>query len=447
MTLDLTQHPCFNEAARETAARIHLPVAPRCNVQCNFCDRRYDCLNESRPGVTSAVLTPQQAVYYLDRAVEVSPEIRVVGIAGPGDPFASPEPPLETLRLVRNRYPEMLLCVASNGLEVAAHAAELAKLQVSHVTLTVNAVDAAIGAQIYAWVRSGIRVLRGVDGAAALLERQRLAIVELKRQGITVKINTIVMPGINDQHAAAVAREVASLGANIMNAIPLYPVAGTLFESIGEIDHAELAALRERTAEFLPQMLHCTRCRADAVGLLGAPQSADLVELLQTTAAGPVNPNERRPYVALTSHEGALINQHVGEASLIWVFEPQPDGPPALVETREAPMPGAVWPAGTSWRTCSKIARPCSPVPSGKRRGGFSSSVESASSRRWAWPRTRLLPGTGRDKYRVECRSCSRAAAVARAPEPVADRDTGDSNGKTKTSRLRLRELPRRGRP
>ena len=59
--LDLTQHPCFNHAARKTAARIHLPVAPRCNVQCNFCDRKFDCLNESRPGVTSAVLTPQQA--------------------------------------------------------------------------------------------------------------------------------------------------------------------------------------------------------------------------------------------------------------------------------------------------------------------------------------------------------------------------------------------------
>jgi len=34
-----------------------------------FLRRRFDCLNESRPGVTSAVLTPQQAVYYLERAV------------------------------------------------------------------------------------------------------------------------------------------------------------------------------------------------------------------------------------------------------------------------------------------------------------------------------------------------------------------------------------------
>ena len=359
MTLDLTEHPCFNEAARKTAARIHLPVAPRCNVQCNFCDRRFDCLNESRPGVTSAVLTPQQAVYYLDRAMESSPAIRVAGIAGPGDPFATSEDTLETLRLVRNRYPKMLLCVASNGLEVAAHAAQLAQLQVSHVTLTVNAVDPEIGARIYAWVRAGIRVLRGVEGAAALLERQRAAIVALKRHGIVVKINTIVMPGINDHHTAEVAREVAASGADIMNCIPVYPVAGTLFEALEPLDPGKLAELRRGTAEFLPQMQHCTRCRADAVGLLGEPQSAELIELLRGTAAGPANPNEKRPYVALASHEGMLINQHVGEASCFWVFEPQPGGPPALVETRDAPEAGG---GATRWHELAELLHDCKAV-------------------------------------------------------------------------------------
>ena len=359
MTLDLTEHPCFNEAARKTAARIHLPVAPRCNVQCNFCDRRFDCVNESRPGITSAVLTPQQAVYYLDRAMERSPAIRVAGIAGPGDPFATPEDTLETLRLVRNRYPRMLLCVASNGLEVAAHAAELGQLQVSHVTLTVNAIDPEIGSRIYAWVRAGIRVLRGVDGAAWLLERQRAAIAELKKHCVTVKINTIVMPGINDQHTADVAREVASLGADIMNCIPVYPVAGTLFELVGQPDHEELAELRQGTAAFLPQMQHCRRCRADAVGLLGEEQSAELIDLLRTTAAGPANPNERRPYVALASHEGVLINQHVGEASCFWVFEPQPGGPPALVETRDAPEPGG---GATRWYELAELLHDCKAV-------------------------------------------------------------------------------------
>jgi nitrogen fixation protein NifB len=357
--LDLTQHPCFNREAGKTAARIHLPVAPRCNVQCNFCDRRFDCLNESRPGVTSAVLTPRQALHYLERAVERMPAIRVVGIAGPGDPFASPEETLETLRLVRERFPEMLLCVASNGLEVEAHTAELAKLRVSHVTLTVNAIDPELGAKIYAWVRAGHRVLRGLEAAATLWERQAAAILALNRSGVIVKINTIVMPGINDGRTGEVAREVALLGAGLMNCIPMYPVAGTPFEALQEIDPAKLVDLRAGAAEHLPQMLHCTRCRADAAGLLGEAQSADLIQLLQQTAAGPANPFEQRPYVALASHEGMLINQHLGEASQFWIFEPQADGPPVLIETRNAPEQGG---GATRWYELAELLGDCKAI-------------------------------------------------------------------------------------
>ena len=384
MELDLTQHPCFNATARKTAARIHLPVAPRCNIQCNFCDRRYDCINESRPGVTSAVLTPQQAVFYLERAVEKLPAIRVVGIAGPGDPFASPEETLLTLRLVRQRYPEMLLCVASNGMEIAPHAAELAKLQVTHVTITVNAVDPVIGVRIYPWVRAGYRVLRGLEAAATLLERQRAAIVALKRNGVTVKINTIVMPGVNDGHAAAVAREVAALGADIMNCIPMYPVAGTPFESLGELEHGKLKELRKETAESLPQMLHCTRCRADAVGLLGEAQSAELVDLLRATSAGPANPGEERPYVALASHEGLLINQHVGEAAEFWIFEAQADGPPVLIETREAPEPGG---GSTRWYELAELLHDCKAV--------FTSAVGQTPKRILEHHGIRVVEGVG----------------------------------------------------
>jgi nitrogen fixation protein NifB len=253
----------------------------------------------------------------------------------------------------------MLLCVASNGLEVAAHAAELAKLQVTHVTLTVNAVDPAVGAPIYAWVRAGYRVLRGVEGAAALLDRQRAAIAELKRHGVTVKINTIVMPGINGEHAAQVAREMASLGADIMNCIPVYPVAGTPFAALPQMGHGEIAALRQQTAAFLPQMMHCTRCRADAAGLLGEAQSAELIGLLRATAAGPSNPNQERPYVALASHEGSLINQHIGEATRFWVFDPQAGAPPALVETRDAPEPGG---GSTRWYDLAELLHDCKAV-------------------------------------------------------------------------------------
>ena len=46
---------------------------------------------------------------------------------------------------MREKYPEMLLCVASNGLNTAPYAEELARLQVSHVTITVNTIDPIIG--------------------------------------------------------------------------------------------------------------------------------------------------------------------------------------------------------------------------------------------------------------------------------------------------------------
>ena len=170
--LDFSNHPCFNKDAHKTAGRVHLPVAPRCNIQCNFCNRKYDCMNESRPGVTSNVLTPQQAIAYLAEVVAKRPEISVMGIAGPGDPFANPEETMETLRLTRKHFPKMLLCVATNGLNVAPYIDEMADLQVSHVTLTINAVDPEIGGDIYSWVRDGKRPLRGREAAELLSARQ-----------------------------------------------------------------------------------------------------------------------------------------------------------------------------------------------------------------------------------------------------------------------------------
>ena len=65
-------HPCYCEDAHRSFARMHLPVAPRCNIQCNFCNRRFDCCNESRPGVTSEVLTPEEKREWLSKLIDVS---------------------------------------------------------------------------------------------------------------------------------------------------------------------------------------------------------------------------------------------------------------------------------------------------------------------------------------------------------------------------------------
>jgi nitrogen fixation protein NifB len=358
MALDLTQHPCFNSEARHRAARIHLPVAPRCNIQCNYCNRKFDCANESRPGVASAVLSPKQAIHYLRHARKLMPQLKVVGIAGPGDPFASPEETLATLRLVREQYPEMLLCVASNGLKLEPHVAELAQLQVSHITLTVNAVDPSIGASIYAWVRDGRTIFRGEAAARVLIERQEAVIQALKAAGVTVKINTIVVPGLNEDHVIEVADKMRSLGADIMNCISLYPVEETPFADKGEIAAGEMKRLRERLGAYLPQMSHCARCRADAAGLVGAPKDSELTGIMLACANGWSGAKSERPYVAVASMEGILVNQHLGEAARLWIFEAG-GGKPKLLELRQTPEPGG----GTQrWQELAESIADCRAV-------------------------------------------------------------------------------------
>lgn len=354
MALDTFRHPCFNEQARHHFARIHLPVAPQCNVQCNFCLRRYDCANESRPGVTSALLSPPQALGYLETMLAKDPRITVVGIAGPGDPFATPDTTLETLRLVRHRHPEMLLCVASNGLNVTPYADELAALAVSHVTLTVNAIDPAIAANIYAWVRDGKRIYRGTVAGQLLWDRQAAAIRALDSRGMTVKINTIIIPGVNDRHVVEIAQRTAELGADIANCVPLYPVAGTPLAEVVPPPPEAVAAIRAEVARHLPIMSHCTRCRADAVGLLGEAMRPEVELLLLRAANQPVNADDR-PYVAAATWEGVLVNQHLGEAEQLAIFRQEPSGF-CLVETRPTPAPGS---GAQRWLTLAETLKDC----------------------------------------------------------------------------------------
>jgi nitrogen fixation protein NifB len=203
------------------------------------------------------------------------PEISVVGIAGPGDPLCEPERTLETVRTVRSAHPDLLLCLSTNGLNLPAYVDDLAEAGVTHVTVTVNAVDPSVGRKIYRWIKIDEHVGRGREAAQVLLARQRKSIVKLKARGFIVKINTVVIPRINTEHVEAIAEEVAGLGADLMNCIPMIPVPGTPFEHLGTLTADEMDRVRDFASLHLPQMYHCGRCRADAVGLLHADKSTD----------------------------------------------------------------------------------------------------------------------------------------------------------------------------
>jgi nitrogen fixation protein NifB len=340
MALDFTKHPCFNPDVKGKFGRVHLPVAPKCNIQCGYCNRKYDCVNESRPGVTSNVLSPGQALFYVNDLVESGKPISVVGIAGPGDPFANPEATMETLRLIRKRHPDMLLCVSTNGLNVGPYIAELAELEVSHITITMNAIDPEIGAKVYSWVRDDKKPLRGIEAAELLLSRQIQAMKSIKAHGITLKINTILIPGVNDGESLdAVASFAKSEGADLHNIIPLCPVEGTSFEDFEEPTPAQIHAARDIAGQYMPQMTHCQRCRADACGLLAEGTTQETLDKIQRAANSPVNPDEERPYVAIATREGVLVNQHLGEASTLDIYEER-NGTFQQLETRTTPDTG-----------------------------------------------------------------------------------------------------------
>ncbi|VEN74427.1 Radical SAM protein [Candidatus Desulfarcum epimagneticum] len=263
------RHPCFFSESRKRYGRIHLPVAQNCNIQCVYCRRDHECLHENRPGVSNGVVGPEEALDRLDRALEKMPEIAVAGIAGPGDAFCDPRPTLRTFELIRRKYPGMELCVSSNGLNVRDHIPDLADLNVGFVTLTINAIDPGVGSRLCVSVREGKgRALSGIPAARALIARQLETVSLLKAGGFRVKVNTVVVPGVNEDHAVFIAGKMGAMGVDLMNLLPLIPVPGTKMEGAEPPSRAEMRKLRRMAGKFLPQMRHCQRCRADAAGCL-----------------------------------------------------------------------------------------------------------------------------------------------------------------------------------
>ncbi len=354
---DLSRHPCFNAEAKGSYGRVHLPVAPQCNIRCNYCNRKYDCVNESRPGVTSAVLSPLQAARYMEKVLEREPRIAVAGIAGPGDPFANPEETLATMRLLRERFPHILLCLSTNGLGIGDYLDEVAEIGVSHVTITVNAVDPQIGQKIYSWVRDAKIIYRGLRGAELMLDRQIAAIKGLKSRNITVKVNTIVVPSINDHHVEEVARTMAGLGVDILNCMAMHPNSDTPFEDIEEPGKQMMEEIQAKAERYLPQMRHCTRCRADAVGLLGEDRTDELRGCL-SECAGHSPDRASRPYVAVATMEGILVNQHLGEAYRLQIWSKTEDGFHCVGE-RMTPEPGG---GILRWKQLAETLKDCRAV-------------------------------------------------------------------------------------
>ena len=316
-------HPCFNKAAHNFYARMHLPVAPACNIQCNYCNRKFDCSNESRPGVTSSKLKPVEAVKKALFTGAKLKNLSVVGIAGPGDALANPKQTFETLELLKKHAPDLKPCVSTNGLMLPFYAKRLAELEVDHLTVTMNFLDPAVGAKIYDWVydTKSKKRYKGEEGAELLLNRQLKGVETALDLGMVVKINSVLIQGINDEELPKLSKKLQELGIFLHNIMPhlCQPEFGTNFAKMGlkSTTQKDLKAVQEKCGTSVNLMKHCSQCRSDAVGLLGRDEkiSDEFMEFDLDTLAQAYDVQGREQFHKELAEFSALASQKEAEGS------------------------------------------------------------------------------------------------------------------------------------
>jgi nitrogen fixation protein NifB len=269
----LKSHPCFSKEAHQTFGRVHLPVAPACNIQCKYCIRKFDCANESRPGITSRVMTRDEALERVRTIMDRNDRISVVGIAGPGDPLAN-DATFEVMAAIHREFPELTLCISTNGLLLPERIEDLLRAGVRSLTVTISALTPLIAERIYSWASYRGRTYHGREAAELIVVNQQRGLINAIDTGFVVKVNTVYMPGINDAEIPLIAWFAGVKGADIHNIMPLIPQAE--MASLQRPDRGMLAKMRAECAPHIEQMTHCRQCRADAFGILGEDRDMEL---------------------------------------------------------------------------------------------------------------------------------------------------------------------------
>ncbi|CAG9297134.1 nitrogenase cofactor biosynthesis protein NifB [Celerinatantimonas diazotrophica] len=349
MSERVANHPCYSSTTSHRFARMHLAVAPACNMQCHYCNRKFDCSNESRPGVVSELLTPKQALHKALHVAAALPQLSVIGIAGPGDPLANPQKTFRTLELIKQNLPDIRLCLSTNGLALPKYVDRIADLGVDHVTITINTLDAHVAADIYEWMAYEGRSYKGLTAGQLLIDQQMEGMRKLVEKGILVKVNSVFIPRLNSQHLPELSRELQRQKVFLHNVMPLLakPEYGTHFGLNHEPEPTteQLTEVRQQCGQSIVQMTHCQQCRADAIGLLGEDRSqqfnlADLSDkapdyqqvLVNRTkiqadlvSAGAAE-DEDAMLVAVASTEQIAIDQHFGHAQSFLIYSVSSEG-------------------------------------------------------------------------------------------------------------------------
>ena len=106
------------------------------------------------------------------------------------------------------KHPDLIKCMSTNGLLLPKYADRLAELGVNSVTVTINAIDPDIAVDIYSFIKYEGKVYKDYEAVKILIKNQLDGVEKAAANGMVVKVNSVLIPGLNDEHIVEIAKEV-----------------------------------------------------------------------------------------------------------------------------------------------------------------------------------------------------------------------------------------------
>ncbi len=217
------------------------------------------------PGRAYRVMKVEEALVRLQEELAKRSNLRIVAISGPGEPLYNNQT-FEVLENASRLDYDLEFCLSTNGVFLYDSVPRLARIGVRTVTVSMSAVRPSTAEKVYEWVKfDRERIFEGFG--ETIIQRQLDGIRRAAAEGIYIKVNSVLMPGINVSEMELIAKEVAKAGAKFHNIMPLVP-CGTL-KDMRPPSEEELASSRAQAARYIGQFLECKACRSDVVGIPG----------------------------------------------------------------------------------------------------------------------------------------------------------------------------------
>lgn len=315
----VSRHPCFNNYDFHDAI-IHLPVAPKQNI--NYIDdiMRNNCLGAACETVSDKVISVKEALERYLEAKKSIPNLTVAAISGPGEVLAEFDTIKETFAALRQVTPDISLCLSTNGLMLPVYASHLISLGVNFVTVNVNTIYPETGARIYQDITYLGRRYVGVEGANILIQNQISGISYLTSRGVSVRVNLRVIPEINEDEITDIVETAKECGCSLTNILPTNNSMNYEPNGPQEYSKSGLSEVRKACNNILPQSYFCKPCRSASVETMGTILSVDYKEYADIVTAEKKSYDSKLRFAVCSKH-GTLTDQHFGHANKFYIYD------------------------------------------------------------------------------------------------------------------------------